>query len=296
MDAIQIILPKGDPNGLKIIELTGWSGKCLILPRTELRSLKDRPEVTNSGLYFLFGEDKETGDQLAYIGESSNPLSRLNSHDAQKDFWNEAVVFVNPPNRNYLEAISIKKAKGSKRYIIKNGKEEGQENQNEFEEIKNRKYFEGVQKILSTFGYKIFEEISESYADDHFYYFKTEDTQAKARVLNDGSLLVYKGALARIRETESFGGWSFAARRRYIKEDKMILSSENPKSYVFSVDIIYKSPSAAASTLSGKSTNGWTAWKDEKGNTLDENIRKQAEIETVGKRFIEAGLEIEEGK
>ena len=36
--AMQIILPKGDPNGIKIIELTGWNGKAFVVPRVEIGS------------------------------------------------------------------------------------------------------------------------------------------------------------------------------------------------------------------------------------------------------------------
>ena len=79
--AMQIIFPKGDPNGIKIIELTGWNGKAFIVPRTEIASLRDRIEMKSSGLYFLFGEDEISGDQLVYIGESGDCAARLGSHD-----------------------------------------------------------------------------------------------------------------------------------------------------------------------------------------------------------------------
>ncbi|WP_127165097.1 DUF4357 domain-containing protein [Veillonella sp. 3960] len=34
-------------------------------------------------------------------------------------------------------------------------------------------------------------------------------------------------------------------------------------------DIVCKSPYAAATLVRGLSTNGWTAWKNEEGETLD---------------------------
>lgn len=39
-------------------------------------------------------------------------------------------------------------------------------------------------------------------------------------------------------------------------------------------DYLFKSPSAAAATTTGRPINGWTAWRDESGNTLDSNLRK----------------------
>jgi hypothetical protein len=84
--------------------------------------------------------------------------------------------------------------------------------------------------------------------------------------------LVLAGATALIRETDSFGGWSKTARERFLKEKKLVI--KDAESYELTEDTIFKSPSAAAATLVGRPANGWTAWKDEVGNTLDDNVRK----------------------
>ena len=80
-----------------------------------------------------------------------------------------------------------------------------------------------------------------------------------------------KGSLARIKETESFEGWALSARKKFIDDGTLKV---NNNSYIFTRDVLFRSPSAAASVINGRSTNGWTAWKDEKGNTLDDNVRK----------------------
>lgn len=85
-------------------------------------------------------------------------------------------------------------------------------------------------------------------------------------------MTVFAGSIARRKEVGSFTGWSKTARERFLKEAKMVLKGDD--SYVTTEDIIFKSPSAAAATLSGSPINGWISWKDEKGNTLDENLRK----------------------
>lgn len=273
MDTISVILPNGDPNGVKIIKLDGWNGKCFILNRTELPSLRNRAEIKSSGLYFLFGEDKDSDEQLVYIGESKDCHYRLSSHDSDKDFWNEAVVFTEPPDRKYLESVATKLAKNVDRFIIKNGNQPQEEFQDEFDQIRNNNYFNGVKKILSTFGYKVFESVADSVADTKFYYLKADGVEARAQLIEDGSLNVLKGATARIRETEAFLGWSQNARKRFL-EDGTIKDSGDGLSYIFTKDILFKSPSAAAATLTGRPINGWTAWKDEQGNTLDENLRK----------------------
>ena len=84
--------------------------------------------------------------------------------------------------------------------------------------------------------------------------------------------MVFKGSLARIEQTKSFGGSGPRLRSRLIEDG--ILKKINDKSYIFTQDHIFTSPSAASDTIAGRSTNGWGAWKDDKGNTLDENLRK----------------------
>jgi hypothetical protein len=66
---IKLFLPSGDAQGLRIAELSNWTGKVLAAPRSELESILAREELKQSGVYFLFGVDAETGKPKAYIGE-----------------------------------------------------------------------------------------------------------------------------------------------------------------------------------------------------------------------------------
>ncbi len=125
---------------------------------------------------------------------------------------------------------------------------------------------------MSAFKYEVFEEVEDSYIDNTLYHLEADGVHAKAKVLENGALLVLAGATARIRETDSFHGWSKAARQRFLEEGTLVVKTE--EIYELTKDTIFKSPSAAAATLAGRSINGWTAWKDEQGNTLDDNVRK----------------------
>jgi hypothetical protein len=273
MDALvmDLVLPNGDPNGIKKINLTGWNGGAFVVPRAELGVVKDRPELKESGLYFLFGED-DRGDEVVYIGESGDCYKRLCSHDSQKDYWEKAFVFLNPPNRNYLESVATKLAKIANRYEVKNSVQPKEENQNEADKIKNERYFDGLKKILLTFGYSVFESVKESTSDNQVYYLNADGVKATAELLNDGTLNVKKGSVGRKKETSSFQGWALAMRSRYVQEG-ILSESGDGKSYLLNQDIVIKSPSSAAVMLLGRPANGWTSWKDENGNTLDENTR-----------------------
>lgn len=274
--ALQMLVPEGNPNGMKIIELAGWSGKCFIVPRQSLKELKDRSEINQPGLYLLFGVDEGSTDDLVYIGESENFYSRIANHDLNKDFWDEAVIFTGGLNRafvKYLEYRATTLAHEVDRMIVQNKIQPQENTLSEFEKVTVEQYFENVQFILRAIGYEVFDSIAESISDTKLYYLKSEGANAKAQLLANGSLNVLKGSLARTREAESFWGWSKAARERFL-QDGTLVDNGDGMSYIYTKDILFKSPTAAAVTTTGYSVNGWDAWKDEFGKTLNENLRK----------------------
>ena len=84
--------------------------------------------------------------------------------------------------------------------------------------------------------------------------------------LETGSIVVKKGSLVSddISYTEKFRG-AFTIekyRAQYVKDGVVVK------------DASFKSPSTAANFVTGRSTNGLTAWKDEKGEYLRKTIKK----------------------
>lgn len=273
--ALQILVPHGNPTGLKIVDIPGWIGKCFVVPRQNLKDLKNRPEINQPGLYLLFGVDEETSENLVYIGESESFYSRISNHDANKDFWNTAVVFTGGLNRafvKYLEYRATTLAYEAKRMKVQNKVQPQENTLLEFEKVTVEQYFENIRFVLNVFKFQVFEAVEDSYADSTLYHLKANGVKASAKILEDGSMTVFAGSIARRKEVGSFTGWSKTARERFLKEGKMVLKGDD--SYMTTEDIIFKSPSAAAATLSGSPINGWISWEDEKGNTLDENLRK----------------------
>ena len=90
---IKLFLVHGNPNGLRTAELSNWSGKAISAPRNELSALLQREELSNPGIYFLTGEDSESGDKTIYIGEAEDVRKRIKKH-SDKDYWNSVTVFV----------------------------------------------------------------------------------------------------------------------------------------------------------------------------------------------------------
>ena len=69
---IKIFLVHGDPKRLRTAELSNWTGKAVAGPRSEFEGVLAREESDNSGVYFLTGNDTESGMPAIYIGEAEN--------------------------------------------------------------------------------------------------------------------------------------------------------------------------------------------------------------------------------
>jgi hypothetical protein len=272
---IEIILPDDNPNGMKIIQLANSTGKAFVVPRGKLKDIKDRSESNDPAVYFLFGEGEDPTRKIAYIGESERFYKRLTDHDSSKDYWNIAVVFTGGLDRadvKYLENKSVNLSKQIDRYGVQNKTEPLENKLSEAKKIVADEAFERIKLILSFLGFTLFQEISGLAESFEIYTFKTDKALATGRLLDTGEFIVFAGSTARIKETEAFRGSGPALRRRLV--DEGVLAPINEESYKFTKDYIFTSPSAAADTIAGRSSNGWTAWKDKNGKTLDENKRK----------------------
>ncbi len=271
---IEILLPNSDPNGLRIVKLAGWIGRAFIVPRTEIKQIKTLREANFPAVYFLFGEG-ENGP-LVYIGQTDNFDRRMNQQSVGKDYWDIALVFTGESEIDvqYLERVCTEVAQRAKRYEIKNGTGTPGRSISDFQKVTHEDFFEKMSFVATLLGYPIFESIKESLSGEKIYFLKTkEGVDARAQLLADGSLNVLKGSLARIRETVAFWGWSLVARKKFL-QDGILVDNGDGVSYKYTKDVLFDSPTAAAATTLGSPVNGWTAWKDEKGNTLDQNLRK----------------------
>ena len=103
---IKIFLIDGDPNGRMTCELSNWNGKAYKIPRIKIKDCTDRSDLTNTGIYLLFGRDDE-GKELVYIGEAESIIKRLNTQIKDKEFWNETIIFI--VNNIFCKGLCITK-------------------------------------------------------------------------------------------------------------------------------------------------------------------------------------------
>lgn len=68
--SINLFLMDGDANGRIKCTLANWTGIAYKIPRTELDKCKERDDLKQSGVYFLFGTSDQTGKLVVYIGQA----------------------------------------------------------------------------------------------------------------------------------------------------------------------------------------------------------------------------------
>jgi len=270
---ITVLLPEGEPNGLKIVQLAGWVGEVLIVPRGKIGKLLERQETQYPGIYFLFGEGEDPNKPLAYIGQSGNVCNRIKTQAGDKDYWNTAVVFVGGlegGDVKYLEQRCFEIAKLSGRCEIRNNQNPEGSKLSEFKQISTDQYLENIQFLLSAFGFPIFQTVPKKSKGDIFYCVG-ENMDAKGALMESGEFIVYKDSIARQKERPALHNYTRVLRKQLESEGSLKKLDEDKM--IFTRDYIFKSPSAASEVIKATPSNGWTSWVSEGGKTLSEAKR-----------------------
>ena len=70
---VEMFLVNGSAEGVIIAEMSNWNGKAFKLQRLDV-GVCDEDELSCVGVYFLFGQAKESGASCVYIGEAEDFL------------------------------------------------------------------------------------------------------------------------------------------------------------------------------------------------------------------------------
>ena len=268
--SIKIFLAKGSSSGLRTAEISNWSGKAIACSRNELDDLSKREESSRPGVYFLIGNDIETGEPSAYVGEAEEVAKRLKQH-LSKEFWNQVVAFVSKDENltkahiKYLEGklieIGMRAAKG----VIQNNQGSGARLP-ESDQAEMDIFLDRILKLLPVMGTMLFSvpEISKQAVDDRLI------CKIKGLVAfgnrTDSGFIVYKDSEAVLEDRKS------AVRSRVRREqliNKGILAQQGNR-LIFTRDYEFTSPSLAAAAIRGGASNGLTSWKTKEGKKLKE--------------------------
>ena len=271
---IKIFLIGGEPNGRMTCELSNWSGKAYKIPRIKVKDCIDRNDLVSTGVYLLLGKDEE-GKELVYIGEAESILKRLNQHLNQKDFWNEAIVFIskdenlNKAHVKYLENRLHNIAHSAKRYKVENSIIPTQSSISESDRAEMEEFVENIKMLVNTLGHKVFDEKRDFKPKQKVEIFAIKAARGadgQGEPTSDG-FVVLKGSKAASTIVNSMTPSFVKLRQKLIDEGVLVNKIEY---FEFSDDYIFSSPSTAAVMVMGRNANGLSEWKLKDGKTLKE--------------------------
>ncbi|NLB81211.1 MAG: GIY-YIG nuclease family protein [Clostridiaceae bacterium] len=281
--SINLFLMDGEASGRIKCTLANWTGVVYKIPRTALDLCKERGDLKQSGVYFLFGVSDETGNNVVYVGQAGvrksgeGLLYRLQEHkrDSDKNYWTETVVFTTsnnsfgPTEISYLENRFCGLVLAAKRYDVENSKEPTQGNITEEKESELEEFVDYARIVMGTLGHKVFEplvslksmEDSEKYneAEEPILFFNRANHNASGRRTSEG-FVIFKGSTIVPNLQKSCPNNVRKYRERY----KSKIDDNN----VLTEDILLSSPSAASAFIGGASLSGNIMWRTKEGITL----------------------------
>lgn len=272
---IKVFLAHGDAKRLRTAELSNWTGKAVAGPRSEFDDVLARDESSKAGVYFLTGVDPDTAKPAIYVGEAESIRDRVRSH-LDKDFWNQ-IVFVVSKDENltkahirYLEGKLITRAKNAGRASVTNGQVTSAkltESDREDMEV----FLDKIGQLLPVLGIEWLVPADAAGApapQNQELVCEIKGVKARGRRTPNG-FVVLKGSQAVLRERPSTEKYPIPRQARdQLRTDGLLV--EQAGALVFTRDVEFASPSAAASVVHGGHANGLIAWKNANGTTLKE--------------------------
>lgn len=267
---INLFLPDGIPEGLKIIEKSNWSGCGLSLPRALFSKHKQRPEFQKPGIYFLIG-DLEVEPKM-YIGEGDPLLNRILSHSQNKNFWDFLIAFtskdqnLNKSAIQYLEAHLIQLAHNTGRFSVMNEKNPREPSLSEMDRAVCDGYLRELLLCLPLLGINLSREPAGCHPANKLF-IRAKNLNASGSESPEG-FLVHQESQATLIEAPSTPSGIKALRSTLI--ERGILTKSETNTFKFSQNYLFSSPSTASSVVLGRSSNGRLEWRNEKGRSLGE--------------------------
>lgn len=270
---IKLFLPRGDAKSLRTAEISNWTGKAVAAPRTELDDLLAREELDKAGVYILIGTDPLTNAPRAYVGEAEVIRDRLKQHKT-KEFWISAIVFVSKDENltkahvRYLEQRLLVEAAAVNRFTLEQNQAGGSklpESDREDMEV----FFSRIRQLLPVLGCDIITPIAQPAAKPQpggVLYCRMKEAEARGQRTANG-FVVFQGSTASLEDRPSTEKYPnvLAHRKQLIANATLV---EKSGLFVFTKDVEFSSPSAAAVVIHGGSANGLTAWKTKDGKSL----------------------------
>ena len=280
-----LFLMDGDVTGRIKCTLSNWTGLAYKIPRSYLDKCKERQDLKQSGVYFLFGRN-DNNEEVVYVGQAGirkngeGVLFRVAEHLKDKEYFSDAVILTTqnnsfgPTEISYLENKFTNLAREIERFKVRNENEPNAGNVTEEKESELEDFVVYSKMVLGVLGYKIFVPLIKTEKDNNiventaetllYLHSKSKKSnrtiKATCKRTNEG-FVVLKGSM--IEEIDYFSiPTTLKEKRANCKKRKDIVDGKLYK------NMLFDSPSYASMFVLGRSSNGRTDWKTKDGMTL----------------------------
>jgi len=268
--SIKIFLPGGDPDGLRTIEKSNWSGAGMVIPRALIGEAKGRRELKRTGVYVLVGPPEESGLPRVYVGEGDPIKPRLEQHAAKKDFWTSCIAFtskdenLNKAHVQFIESRLITLAAQAKRCVLENANPPALPSLSEADVADAEGFLAEMMLCFPVLGLSVFTAAAPIQKSAKLLFLAAKGIKAEGMETHDG-FVVRAGSGAVKGEVPSCHAYLKELRSALITNGVLKAAGDV---YTFAQDYVFASPSTAAGVVQGRAANGRVDWKSKDGKTL----------------------------
>lgn len=281
---IRIFLADGSASGIRHAEVVNWTGQAIVCPRGRIGELQEWEESQRPGVYMLHGDDPEGSRPMVYIGEAENVHDRLKSHvkDPKKEFFDRVVLFTSKDANltkahvKYLESRMVEIAREVDRVTLANSNTPPRPSLPRADAHAMEEFLGPARMLLSALGFSALQALAKKEGKDDVgssgplsgielsLVVKKRHAQARGFSTDEG-FVVTAGSLGSFDTLPTLSkGWH-AERDELIADGAIAVEGAQIR---FTRDVLFSSPSAAASIVVGGTRNGRISWKASGGRTL----------------------------
>lgn len=274
---ITIFMIDGNAYGPRTAEIGNWTGKALYSPRAKIEKMLAREELHKPGVYILKSPpDHDLYNEKVYIGEGEDVSKRLQSHlkDPDKDFWTEFICFTSidtmltKTHVKYLESRLITLAKEFKSSEVVNNNISKLPYISEADESDLEYFLEQIKLILPLMGFRFLirstidqGDIQQRVIKEDYEYYQIKSNKIDARMYEtEEGFIVITGSRCNKEVSNSISESWINLREKLLKTGSLVDKGDY---YEFVEDVIFSSPSAAASVVLGRQAAGPKEWISE---------------------------------
>ena len=258
--SINIFLLDGDPNGIRVAQISMSTIQAMAFRRNQLTRAKSTfAEIGRPGVYILLASsDEEPTHKQAYVGESENVRQRLDTHNSSDrgkrggGFWDDTIVLVSKDENltkshaRYIEHCMIRDAQRNPIWVLPNRQKPSSDAgrlpladraaMDEF--VTQARILVGVLgcDLFRVFSgepiIKMVDSMSKSVSEvtsNEIFSFSGQGYEAKMKLSQSGDYVVLAGSRARVKTTKSIPRGIETLRGTLVKRDILRQDGDLPR-------------------------------------------------------------------